>query len=431
MDHLKYLIKLNTQAFLTLMINIIFLSVSIILFLIDITTVTVVLLVFTLLDLIISLTQMSAEIRDFMQIRKCTIGEILFPYNKIEPSPKEKENNYVSIAIEKEQECAFYSKDINKNLRSNKIGIEISNKKYKKVIRGFKENLSNQLRFLAKNVRDSNKASELFTNYPKLCVSSDLTKENTAENGKIICHRGGYYDTYLSNIISSKRLIKDNNEELADGSMFSSYYRSYFVNEEGKNEWKFITKDIADSVNNNEIGISTLGFSYDKKFIIWKQKEKPQVSHNKLVPTGSGCCDYSDLKNNSLNDTIKSAMERELLEEGLKGDEIATERDEYIKDTVILGYYRWIKRGGKSEFVGLTKLTKERSLYEANGHEVVEAKELQEENHYIETIDDIPKFTQYVKNLENISIPLYMISIFLEDFYNSNREDLEKFLFSK
>ncbi len=428
-SYLWYIIRLNPQGFFSLILNISIFGVSLYLFAKDITTISSFLLFFTISSSIISIIQLSREGNNFIQIRKCSPIDVSFPYKEIEPSMKEKGNKYIRVVVEQEQECAFYSKEINTNLRKNQIEIEIRNEKYKKIRRIFKTNLSNQIRFLTEKKRDSNKSSSsLFVNYPKLCVSSDLTMDNTGKNGKITCHKGGYYDTYLSNIISTKLLIKDNNEEIADGTIFSSHYRSFSGNEEGKKEWRYITKDIEDSVNNNEIGISTLGFSDDKKFIIWKQKQTTQVSHNKLVPTGSGCCDYSDLVDNSLNKSIIHGMERELLEESLNPDNGSPNRNKYIKDTMILGYFRWIKRGGKSEFVGLTKLAKKRSSYEANGHEVVEARELQEENHYIETIHDIPKFARYIKNLDDISIPLYMIAVLLENYYNTNRDDLEKFL---
>jgi len=211
--------------------------------------------------------------------------------------------------------------------------------------------------------------------------------------------------------------------------IIKNLYQSYFVNEEGKNEWKYITKDMEDSVNNNEIGISTLGFSSDNKFIIWRQKENTQVSPNKLVPSGSGSCDYSDLKKNSLNETIKYAMVREILEESLLKGQDPPEGDNNIKNTMILGYFRWIKRGGKPEFVGLTKLAKERGSYAANGEEVVEAPDLQNERLCINSIHEIPEFVNYVKNLGQISVPLYMIAVFLENYYNSDKQkELEKFL---
>jgi len=424
-----YIIGLKWKSTITLGINILILGISIGFFINDLTTVSSFLLGFTIISLIWSIIQMRTEVRNFGQTRKCNIVEMIVPYDKIEPGPKENTNGYIPVRIDKEQECAFYSKEINENLRRNNPKIEISDKKYKKVRKVFKEHLNNQISFLTKMVTDSNQRKKLFANYPKLCVSSDLTIKNTGENGKITCHRGGYYDTQLSNIISWKKLFSEDNKELADGSIFSSFYQSYFVNEEGKNEWKYITKDMEDSVNNNEIGISTLGFSSDNKFIIWRQKENTQVSPNKLVPSGSGSCDYSDLKKNSLNETIKYAMVREILEESLLKGQDPPEGDNNIKNTMILGYFRWIKRGGKPEFVGLTKLAKERGSYAANGEEVVEAPDLQNERLCINSIHEIPEFVNYVKNLGQISVPLYMIAVFLENYYNSDKQkELEKFL---
>jgi len=172
-----YIIGLKWKSTITLGINILILGISIGFFINDLTTVSSFLLGFTIISLIWSIIQMRTEVRNFGQTRKCNIVEMIVPYDKIEPGPKENTNGYIPVRIDKEQECA-------------------------------------QISFLTKMVTDSNQRKKLFANYPKLCVSSDLTIKNTGENGKITCHRGGYYDTQLSNIISWKKLISEDNKEL-------------------------------------------------------------------------------------------------------------------------------------------------------------------------------------------------------------------------
>lgn len=67
---------------------------------------------------------------------------------------------------------------------------------------------------------------------------------------------------------------------------------------------------------------------------------------------GSGSIDFKDYsKLKTFNQTIKDAMTRELKEEN------SLNKTDFSAETKILGFFRWIKRGGKPEFVGITKIS--------------------------------------------------------------------------
>lgn len=74
-----------------------------------------------------------------------------------------------------------------------------------------------------------------------------------------------------------------------------------------------------------------------------------------MAPTGSGSCDWEDTVRArsgevDLHATLARAMEREFMEESFGGAPVTLRCE-----TRVLGYFRWIRRGGKPEFVGVTR----------------------------------------------------------------------------
>src|SRR5690606_28384422 len=116
--------------------------------------------------------------------------------------------------------------------------------------------------------------------------------------------------------------------------------------------------DIKGSNMANHVGISTLAVTRDGQLLVWNQDGRAQHSRNQLAPTGSGSCDWKDFEatrgageGNTLMQVVLRAMERELREESsLQGvaDARITSR--------VLGYFRWMNRGGKPEFVGISRV---------------------------------------------------------------------------
>jgi len=79
-----------------------------------------------------------------------------------------------------------------------------------------------------------------------------------------------------------------------------------------------------------------------------------QSSASLWAPSGSGSVDLRDMRalkarSQRLRDVIAAAMVRELVEESH-----VTARD--IEWTEVLGYFRWLTKGGKPEYVGVTRL---------------------------------------------------------------------------
>jgi hypothetical protein len=103
----------------------------------------------------------------------------------------------------------------------------------------------------------------------------------------------------------------------------------------------------------NNIGISTLAFTSDGLLLLVHQSESNVASQRLYAPSGSGTLDPKDLKvvgkDASLQDLLAYGMEREMSEEtGISTSDII--------GTKVVGFGRWLERGAKPEFFGLTRL---------------------------------------------------------------------------
>lgn len=122
----------------------------------------------------------------------------------------------------------------------------------------------------------------------------------------------------------------------------------------------------------NSVGVSTLVVSRDGYPVFFHQKGHNIEGADKLTVLGSGSADFADIEDAKaalfleggayLLDVAKFGMVREAMEEGSvihKGLN-RTERNERIKagvlNTRILGFFRWVSRAGKPEFIGVTRL---------------------------------------------------------------------------
>ncbi|WP_270180279.1 hypothetical protein [Alkalihalobacillus sp. CinArs1] len=348
-----------------------------------------------------------------------TIDRILYKENlylldDIHPSTVEERNGFVRIDIPLQNDFTFQSKKVNKMLWESTFAIErnpIKKKKIKQKLIREKEDL---LPFFNLHFNRSISDNKHFFNQQKLCLSSDIS---TNEN-KVFCHKGSYYDTFLTNHVCTKALYKKGDDLIyKDGA-------KYFPFEVYDN--KFRLKEIKYSTINNEIGVSTLGFTSDNYLVLWKQNEHAQSSSNLFVPTGSGSSDWSDFEQSSFNKALINGMERELVEEsGLKTDSKVE-----LFETKILGYFRWVKRAGKPEFTGLTKIN---ALYSDLNPDELEVRESRTQHRWqIQSINDLQELIIKLKNVpdynELLSVPLYMCLTQLEEKMNEDPEEIKLFL---
>lgn len=103
----------------------------------------------------------------------------------------------------------------------------------------------------------------------------------------------------------------------------------------------------------NNIGISTLAFTADDLLLVVHQSQRNVASARLLAPSGSGTLEPDDLTAAGtgafLQDVLAHGMERELCEEtGVGVDDVL--------ETRVIGFGRWLERGAKPEFFGVTRL---------------------------------------------------------------------------
>jgi hypothetical protein len=116
---------------------------------------------------------------------------------------------------------------------------------------------------------------------------------------------------------------------------------------------------LAESALADCIGISTIAFTADNALVVTRQTSRNVASPQLLAPSGSGSLDPRDLgpastarprREETLQDIVRRGMERELQEEtGIRQDEVLR--------TKVIGFARWLERGAKPEFFGVTELS--------------------------------------------------------------------------
>ncbi|MNT75846.1 hypothetical protein D3C72_2147790 [compost metagenome] len=115
-------------------------------------------------------------------------------------------------------------------------------------------------------------------------------------------------------------------------------------------------------------------------------------------------------------------MSRELKEESSLKDLSA----EQIGETRIIGFFRWIRKAGKPEFVGITKMNAEWLDIKPEEKEV--ARISHTTNSIIKNLDHLSKSLAVIKSNPNISVPLYMNIDALERYISREPAEVIAFL---
>lgn len=331
---------------------------------------------------------------------------------------QKKSSDFESIKVGKlEASYVIRSLKLNEYLWDNNIKLEIDTNKKEKVKKFILKNKEIISPFFQYQYYKSKKNQQYFFNEYKLCMASDICLGEEV----VRCYKSDYYSSFLTNEICMFAL-----ERIEDATII--YDASNFYPCEYKYKDKtYYLQPIDKSEMNNHIGVSTLAVTKDNYIVLRKQNKKSQQNKNKFVPTGSGSCDWSDIKEKSFTNTIEYAMKRELWEEN--GGKKISPNIEEVGQTKILGFYRWLERGGKPEFVGITKLNCNFDAMEVNTDEFVNiANKADMDTYTLECIESLPEIIKTIKGYENISIPLYMCLDALEVYYKEHKDELAKLI---
>lgn len=339
--------------------------------------------------------------------------------NIIPPNISNKQNNIYEMreyAITSQKTTQIhkshilFSRDIDIFLQHGKecrkIEIVISKSKSKRVQQYIREYWKPWLhRFLYLE----HKKAILFVNEQKFCMSEDLSLlKRTIE-----CHRGGYYDSYLTNRVSMLELVnKETQIVYKCGGKESLYNLCGQI------------KTISATPFNNEIGISTIALTQDNYMILYQQNTWSASSAGLYVPTGSGSLDWDDYKEQQKNgggtnfyNLIVRGMNREMCEES----SLDFYKNQDKCKTMIVGYFRWIEKGGKPEFLGLTRIGVNTGYFKAARKEVI---------HYTSiAFTSVENFINELRCLKTdaFSLPLLRNIECILELYNRDKSTLQKF----
>jgi hypothetical protein len=152
-------------------------------------------------------------------------------------------------------------------------------------------------------------------------------------------HVARFFDAQCSNEMCTMQVTHRNGEEQFDPRV------ELLTNSAGQ------LRTIAESTLADCVGISTVAFTDDDELVVTLQTSRNIASARLLAPSGSGSLDMRDLhpaatehgirQTESLQGIVRRGMERELREEtGITPDEIRT--------TEVIGFARWLERGGEA-----------------------------------------------------------------------------------
>jgi hypothetical protein len=214
-----------------------------------------------------------------------------------------------------------------------------------------------------------------------------------ASGGSLTLHRANFYDAMCSNEIC-RYLITDRET----GAEFDPR-RELLADAGGR------LRTLAESELSELVGVSTVAVTSDGMLVLVRQSGRNIASEDLLAPSGSGSLEPQDLDGaTSLQDAMRRGMERELCEEsGIPASRIAATR--------VVGFARWMERGAKPEFFGLTtlsvasgeleldRLARDERLYSANVQQVpVDLAQLRRELEAGTELLDAPSLPRQVRD---------------------------------
>lgn len=227
--------------------------------------------------------------------------------------------------------------------------------------------------FLHQKYRETGYKGNQFYNEEKFGLSED------PEQASVYVHKTCYFDTYLTNIIPGNSLIRNCDQRvLCETEELMPYRKEEKCSTHSK---KILYKMAGDGVcRSNEVGISTL-FLIDGAILFWQQSPYALSSVNLIAPSGSGSADWDDCKcyfnePNGLRKAVVYGMQRELWEESYSyTNQVSMKCFMNHAETRIIGYFRWLEKSAKPEFVGVTRICPN-NIFESRNYIVPEFMEV-------------------------------------------------------
>lgn len=186
-------------------------------------------------------------------------------------------------------------------------------------------------------LREHFRTGAVLFNDRKVRLASDVTPQALRSGRPVTIQRTDYFSSLCTNEIATREIRYRGQDQpiLRGRDLLSS---------------NDVIADLVASRCSNHIGVSTLAFSRDGHLILATQTSRSAQSPNRITASGSGSVDWSDVDDldpPELEELVRRAMDRELVEEtGIAPEAVAS--------TTLTGYVRVLGRGGKPEFFGIS-----------------------------------------------------------------------------
>ena len=183
-------------------------------------------------------------------------------------------------------------------------------------------------------------------------MNTDLRPQSGTKSDEITMSPTNYFDFICSNeLFRYKVSDRKNPRELKTlGELGLLDYENKFF-------------DLSGSRLANVVGVSIVALTKDGYLILTRQTSYNSVNADLLLSTGSGSLDLRDVKACSPKNLPKRGEDLkldlgQLIEQGMlrEMEEESGISKTHCTDTQIVGYSRWLDRGGKPEFYGFTVL---------------------------------------------------------------------------
>ncbi|WP_329063284.1 hypothetical protein [Amycolatopsis sp. NBC_01480] len=255
-----------------------------------------------------------------------------FPTAELPPPPAYPGAEYLAVPA---RGTALLSTAIDTALSEETFGITVAEEPYR---------LPPKLKATAPHVLPLRARGRLLFNGPIVGMRGEPLPVTGARPAPIVLHRARFFDAVCSNELASLRITST-----ATGA-------EYDLRREELADSAGALRTLAGSSLADLVGVSTIAFTTDGKLVAVRQSARNSVSGLLLAPSGSGSLEPRDLRTAEggerrlLHTAVAAGMERELREEsGVSADEITSTR--------LTGFARWMERGAKPEFFGVTTLS--------------------------------------------------------------------------
>lgn len=255
-----------------------------------------------------------------------------------------------------------------------------------------------QIRYIAIRVADKVQHT---TNGSKLAL--DAQADALLSDTPVPLRKSYYFDALLTAEAFRSRIFRNNiSGEKEVYTDLTTYFPVYKETIDGQEAVRF-TDDFYQKTSGH-IGITSLLLTENNRVAMMHQGVTKAIGARMVGLGGSGSLDYGDMPETKgvpdLRDLVVHGMAREVAEEtGL------TKYFDVIRDnTIVTGFFRWVDRSGKPEFVGLTRAggVPYSASGAIDGDEVVHFSEIPID---IRDVPDFIKVMDYVRR-ENLRLPL-------------------------